>query len=161
MCLRRDGDAIRFDAVEMAVKARRQEPDPGSRSGLRDVPVAAGGVEADWADRITRHYDEYAQESPSLERVQELAKAVAVAKWLEQRGVALDQALLADMLRTDRVSTPDQLPALSVEWDRHDIKIIPEPRGLAVETAATVVNLFGGRPPVPISPETPAPLKLQ
>jgi len=77
MKLREHGNSIYFDVAKMRVKAKKQEPDPSSPTGLRDVetddPIASA-----FADQFSELYDEISKESPEFARVKELAKAVAV-----------------------------------------------------------------------------------
>jgi len=89
MPLRRAGNAFRFDGVTMVVKAKRQAR--GADGRLADVE-ADDPVSKEFARRFTRLYDAMAQECPAFAEVRELAKAIAVAKWLKEKRVPVDLA---------------------------------------------------------------------
>jgi hypothetical protein len=62
-----------------------------------DLAIDADGHETDlalpeieeFADRMTAHYDDFAHLFPTLHKLREAAKTVAVARWLQGRGVKL------------------------------------------------------------------------
>jgi hypothetical protein len=137
------GDTELFDA-RMAVKARRQVPDPQSATGLRDVDTDPDTLEARWAQIATDHYDALATESPAFARVRELALAMAVAKSLKTAGAAVDLARVIDLVNADRIPTVSRINAFSV--DRQHTTNTPYRDGdrQGVRTEVQTLHLFGG-----------------
>ncbi|MGD0190657.1 MAG: hypothetical protein ABSD74_07940 [Rhizomicrobium sp.] len=113
--LRQSQNAVGFD-VQMAVEAKRQVPDPKSRTGLSDIPTPANSLPAQWARFVSDHYEEFAQESPEFARVEELAKAVGLAKWLKQKGVQIDMQEVAGIVNGEHTPTVSRIGALSATW---------------------------------------------
>jgi RHS repeat-associated protein len=138
MRLKQSGSSMLFDVARMRVKAKKIVPDPTSPQGFRDVdsdePIARK-----FAEQFTQRYDELARESPALERVRELAKAVALAKWLKQTGVPVDVNWV-DEYANRRDSVTVRVAALSVGRTREDRK--PFAWGESIITRQ--VQLFGG-----------------
>ena len=89
MELRRDGEGVVFDKASMRIKAKKQVADASHPTGLRDVDAEDPDANR-FAALFTALYDQIAVESPAFERVRELAKAVALAKWLKQQGAVVD-----------------------------------------------------------------------
>jgi YD repeat-containing protein len=141
--LRREGSAVVFDTPRMAVRARRQVPDPKSPTGLRDVDTADDADAAAFAAMFSAHYDELAVESPALARVRELAKAVALAKWLRQQNVPLDLGWV-DAMAARRVETVGLVSTLTSRWTA--VTRTPYRSGAerGIRVATREVHLTGG-----------------
>jgi hypothetical protein len=78
--MRATTDAVVLD-LSLAVKARRQVPDPASPTGLRDIDTASDGPESRWAELMTANLKEF-HEAAAWGRLEQLARAVAFSKWL-------------------------------------------------------------------------------
>ncbi len=125
MTLRRSGDgkSIFFDKVAMKVMAKSQVPDPSSPSGLRDAE-SEDPTAVEFARLFTQLYDQLAQESPEFARMKELAKAVALAKWMKQQNIPVDMDWVNEHRYGSHISEEDStkvsytttMPALSVTW---------------------------------------------
>jgi hypothetical protein len=144
MHLKRAEDTLYFDDVKMRVRARRQVPDPTSPSGLRDIDADEQALEMRWANLFTQHYDQIAAESPAFARVKELAKAVALAKWLKQEGVRVDLDWIVQQLNTDATKTVDKVGALSVSWKKEEQQPFTTANGTGIRTIRHELHLFGG-----------------
>ena len=140
---KRVGDTLIFDA-RMAVKARRQVPDPSSRTGLRDVDTASDTLEAEWAQQLTKYYDQLSEGSPALARVQELAKAVAIAKSVKAAGAQVDLTRIADFLNSDHTPTVSKINAFSAKWQREQQFPFHEGNSEGVRIEREELHLFGG-----------------
>lgn len=82
---------VRVDQAKMGVEARRQMPDPTTRSGLRDVATPADSTEQQFACQFEQLYDQLAAaEALALAAVREATKAIALARWLHMSGVRVD-----------------------------------------------------------------------
>ena len=141
--LRRSGATIDFN-VKMAVNARRTMPDPAAPSGLKDIPTDPDNVESRWARHATAHFSELAETIPSFHRLEEITKAIALAKFLKQQGVQIDRAQLRPYLAADRAPAITGVDAISFTHHR--------PYQIRTETSDQVVivsvdhqlHLFGG-----------------
>lgn len=142
MKLRQSGNSIYFDVAKMRVKAKRQVPDPSSPTGLRDVDIDEP-VATKFADLFTELYDEIAKESPEFERVRQLAKTVALAKWLKREGIPVDTDWVVRHA-TKRVETVGQITALSVQWQSQNQVPYSEGGRTGIQTVVRQVHLFGG-----------------
>jgi YD repeat-containing protein len=97
-------DAVTFGEVRIAVKT---ELELGRASpGRFNDPL-----DAQFAQHLTSHYDEYAKEFPVFARLKELAEVSALASFLVDREVDLDLGDMLDNLPID-VSTPQTTPSL-------------------------------------------------
>ncbi|HLG54933.1 MAG TPA: hypothetical protein VI485_06355 [Vicinamibacterales bacterium] len=83
-------DAVVFTTSQMGVKAKRQVVDPRSDTGLSDVEDAVDPASALFAADFTRRYDEVGIAIPEFARLTELAKLVALARWMRETGVKVD-----------------------------------------------------------------------
>ncbi len=97
-------DALTFGDVRIAVKTEL------------DLRGAAPGqfndsLDAEFAQHLTSHYDEYAKEFPVFARLKELAKMSALASFWVDRKVDLDLGDIFDTLPVE-VSTPETTPSL-------------------------------------------------
>jgi hypothetical protein len=135
---------LRFVDARMAVRARRQVPDASSRTGLRDVATEAHSIEAQWAAQLSARYDEVAGRLPEFARVTELAKAVAIAKWLKGLGVQVDPGWIEARLRQRTGRGTDRVPALSASFREESHRPIHDERGSGVETTIRTIRVFGG-----------------
>jgi hypothetical protein len=140
---RQSGDTRLFEA-RMAVKARRQEPDPNSPTGLRDIDTDPVSLEARWARLATDHYDELAAESPAFARVREMAIAIGIAKSLKAAGARVDLARVADLLNADHTGTVAKINAFSVGWERRSETPYRDGDRQGVRTETRELHLFGG-----------------
>ena len=145
MKIRRDGSSIVFDKAAMGVKTKRQVRDPNSKTGLRDDDSVKDPIHQEFARRFTEHYDDLAAEAPELERVRDLAKAVAIAKWLRENNVAVDLAGTDKMaLQADDPEAYRRVPALSTTFKQVQQKAIHDGNREGVATLTREIYLFGG-----------------
>lgn len=143
MVLKQSGNSIVFDEAKMAVNARQQVVDPSSHTGLRDIPTGPNEIPTLYAKLITQLYDDLAKEEPAFERVKELAKAVALAKWLKKQGVPVDMEWVVEFVnhRTEYVA---KAPTLNYQWDKKNQRTYQESNKIITETSIRSVHLFGG-----------------
>lgn len=135
----------RIVRVDMAVRARRQVPDPSSPTGLRDVDTDDDSIESQFAKQFSKLYTELGQtESPPLLRVRELAKAIAYAQWMKQQKIQVNMKEVVDLLNQQRVNAVDRVSALSVDWRKQEEQRVPIPSGVQVRTATRTIHIFGG-----------------
>jgi YD repeat-containing protein len=147
MKIRREGSAIVFDKASMGVKTKRQVIDPRSKTGLADDNSTRDPIHEEFARLFTEHYDELAAESPDLERVRELAKAVAIAKWLRQNNVPVDMAAMhLDKLGLKNADAQAhyQVSALSTTYQKVQRKAFHEGNREGTLISTTDLYLFGG-----------------
>jgi YD repeat-containing protein len=147
MKIRRDGSAIVFDKASMGVKTKRLVINPNSKTGLSDDDSVKDPIHEEFARRFTEHYDELAVESPELDRVRELAKAVAIAKWLRQNNVPVDLSEMHLDKLALQSADPDahrEIPALSTTFEKVQHKAIHDGDREGVETMTRTLYLFGG-----------------
>jgi RHS repeat-associated protein len=142
MKLREHGNSIYFDVAKMRVKAKKQKLDPSSPTGLRDVetddPIASA-----FADQFSELYDEISKESPELARVKELAKAVALAKWIKKEGIPIDMGWVTEYVNK-RIQTVERITALSEQWERRTEIPFTQGNRLGIRTIIRQLHLFGG-----------------
>jgi YD repeat-containing protein len=145
MILKEYGNSIHFDAAKMKVKAKKQVPDPSSPTGLRDVDTRDDPIALKFANQFTQLYDEIAKESPDFERVRELAKAVALAKWLKKEGIPIDMDWVVKYANK-RIKSVSQITALSIEKQRQYQKPYSNTKGrpIGIQTITEKIYLFGG-----------------
>ncbi len=139
------GDAIAFDPIRMRVKTETMR-----WAGGRLVP--AGGVidehAEEFARHFTQHYEDYAAESPIYSELRQVTAAVAIAKWMKQRGVPVDWNQNR-IFAGDPYPTPTTTPAAFSEEEK------TWSEGLAVRSLR--IYSFGG---VEMTPAlTPQPAK--
>jgi hypothetical protein len=142
MELRRDGSGIVFEKASMRIKAKKQVADPSSPSGLRDVD-AEDPLANKFAALFTSLYDQIAVESPAFERVRELAKAVALAKWLKQQGATVDLEWARQRV-AQRHPFPDQISRLGANAVQTRTQHYTEDSKEYVCTRTSAVRLSGG-----------------
>lgn len=136
---------VRVELAKMGVEARRQVPDPSSRSGLRDVATHAEAVEQQFARQFETLYDRLAAtEAPSLAAVREATKALALARWLKWNGVRIDMEAVVAQLNRARVPAVDKVSALSVGWTSQSQQPYSDTRGTGVVTTTRKLHVFGG-----------------
>jgi len=142
MKLRQAGNAVFFDVAKMRVKAKKIVPDPSSPQGFRDVD-ADDPVANEFAQLFTEHYDELAKESPQLERVRELAKAVALAKWMKEKNIPIDPKWV-EQYASRRVETVGRVTALNVPHERTSERRYLRGSDSVIESQTQILHLFGG-----------------
>lgn len=141
--MRLSGDTIVFE-VRMAVQARRQVPDRMSPTGLRDIATPADAVPARWARLATANYEALANEEPAFARVEELAKAVGLAKWMCLRNVPVRRNRLLELINADRTPAVESVTALSASWKRETRTPYSDNRGEGVMIKTVELHMFGG-----------------
>ena len=129
--------------VGMSVRARRQVPDPLAPAGLKDVDTDPDGLEQRWARLFSAHLGEFGNET-AFAHLFELAKAIALAKWLKQQNVPVDIELIRRLVNDDKTPTVDKVTALSAAWQRETSEPFDNGHGRGVRFARHVVHLFGG-----------------
>jgi RHS repeat-associated protein len=143
MKLKQADKSIYFDVAKMRVKAKKQVIDPSSPTGLRDVDTQDDPVAMKFATSFTELYDEIAKESPEFERVRELAKAVAFAKWLKKEGIPVDMNWVEEKA-SGNIPITDSLKALSVQWEKKTQQHYQKGNLIGIETTTHQIRLFGG-----------------
>ncbi len=142
MRLKQSGNSIYFETAKMRVKAKRQVPDPSSPTGLRDVD-ADDPISTKFANGFTELYDEIAKESPEFERLKQLAKAVAIAKWIKQEGIPFDTSWVNEYANK-RIDTADRIAALSTQWEKKEEIPFQKGNKVGIQTIIRRLHLFGG-----------------
>ncbi len=147
MKVRREGTAIVFDKVSMGVKTKPLVVDPHSKTGLSDDNSVKDPINEEFARIFTEHYDELAAESPALERVRELGKAVAIAKWLRENNIPVDlEGMKLDSMGLQK-EDPDArrlMPTLSTSYKKVTKTAIHEHNEDGILTSTTELFLVGG-----------------
>ncbi len=97
-----DRNSIKFGKAAIKVKAEyiSKEKNPGVD------PVADR-----FAKHFTLHYDDFAKDFPVLERLREVAKISAIAKWLRNSGKPIDLSFLNEY-EFIKVPTPEKTPGI-------------------------------------------------
>lgn len=143
MKIKQSGKSIYFDSAKMRVKTKKQVPDPKSPTGLRDVDSEDDPIATKFAKGFTDLYDQIAKESPEFERVRQLGKAVAIAKWMKQEGIPFDVNWVNEYANK-RIKTVGQITALSTHWEKK--RETPFQRGdqVGIRIMTQKLHLFGG-----------------
>ncbi|MBC8459634.1 MAG: RHS repeat protein, partial [Deltaproteobacteria bacterium] len=143
MKLKQSGKSIYFDTAKMRVKAKKQVPDPRSPTGLSDVDSEDDPVATKFAKGFTDLYDEIAKESPEFERVRQLAKAVAIAKWMKQERIPFDTGWVNEYANK-RIDTVGRVTALSTQWEKSNQTPFQRGNQSGILTQIHKIHLFGG-----------------
>lgn len=143
MKLKQAGKSIYFDVAKMRVKSRKIVPDPNSRQGFRDVDTEDDPIATKFANIFTELYDRIANESPEFERVRQLAKAVAIAKWMKQEGVPIDTDWV-NRYANKRIDTVGRITALSTQWEKKSQSPFQKGNQTGILTQIHKLYLFGG-----------------
>lgn len=122
--------AILIEEPKMVIKAKRQVPDPTSSTGLRDVESDDPHSKT-FAKEFECLYDDIALESPAYVRLKEYAKALVVAKWLKESGLAFKGDWVRENLY-DNTQFIEKVSALS--WSKEK----------ETRTKILSIHLFGG-----------------
>jgi YD repeat-containing protein len=137
--LKQSGNTIEFDTVTMRVNAKKIIPDPSAPQGFRDVE-ANSPVATEFAEIFTSLYDQISIESPEFERIRDLTKAVAIAKWMKRNNIPVDMDWV-DIYSNKQIETVDSVGTLSITKDKtEEIK----KDGVVIGTLTRTVSLFGG-----------------
>jgi len=131
--LRRTNNSIYFDQAKMRVKAKKQVVDPKSLTGLSDVDTTKDFRAVKFAELFTQLYDEIAKESPEFERVRQLAKAVALAKWIKEQGIKVDMGWLQEYSQK-RGGFVARVPRLSNKMRKEESIVRGDFRGVLTRT---------------------------
>jgi YD repeat-containing protein len=86
-------------------------------------------------------YDDIGREEPAFERVTELAKAVALAKWLKKEGIPVNREWMLDCVNR-RNEYVVKAPRLTYQWDNKNNKTYREGNKIITETSS--IQLSGG-----------------
>lgn len=127
-------------SVRMGVHARRQIPDPNTRTGLRDVDTHDASPEARFAREFSNRYADLAQETREF-AIDGLVKAIALARWVVDQGAAIDMDAVVGSLNRDRVATVGRVTAINAA-SRSETRTL-QPRGETLVETRTI-HLFGG-----------------
>ena len=141
--LGRHGKNILFDEAKMAVRTQVIVPDPRSASGLRDDSSAEDPISREFSRRFTQHYDELARESPEFARVRELAKAVALAKFMRHENAVIDLDWVDANSRPVRQYVA-KVPTLKAEWHKPTPEGARRPDRNGYVVTGEVLYLTGG-----------------
>ncbi len=143
MKLKRYDNSIYFDVARMCVKSKKVIPDPSSPTGLRDVESQDNPIFTKFAEIFTNLYDEIAKESPEFERLRQLAKAVALAKWIKEQNIPIDTSWITKYA-DKQVVTVDKVNAISIQWRKEDKTPFSRDGITGVRTSIHKLHLFGG-----------------
>jgi YD repeat-containing protein len=143
MKLKQFGKSIYFDVAKMRVKAKKQVPDPKSPTGLKDIDTEDDPIATTFANKFTQVYDEIAIESPEFEQVRQLAKTVAIAKWMKQEDIPFD-ANWVNEYANKRVDTVGKITALSTLWEKKSQTPFQRSNQIGIQTQIHQLHLFGG-----------------
>lgn len=142
--LKQSDKGVYFDSVKMRVKAKKQVPDPSSTTGLKDIDTEDDPVATRFVNKFTELYDEIAKESPEFERVRELAKAVAIAKWIKKEKIPLDAAWVNEYANKRIKNAIGKITAISLEWEKKTETPFQKGNQAGIETRTQKLHLFGG-----------------
>jgi len=134
--LREAGDAARFERVRMAIRAKRQEKDPKT-GRLVDVD-ANEPIASEFAALATNLYEKLAVECRPFAEVRELAKAMALGKWLRQQKMDVDLEWASQTLSDCRVDVVEQVSRLTNT--REQKTNTPVPGGVEILTRRATVS---------------------
>ncbi|MCK4428297.1 MAG: hypothetical protein KAW16_07435 [candidate division Zixibacteria bacterium] len=142
MVIKRQGSSIYFDKCKMRVKAMKMAVTP---EGLKDVPTEEDPKAMAFAELFTQLYDEIAKESPEFARVKELAKVVALAKWMKRENIPVDLDWVWEyaIQKRDTLVTVS-MPALSLRWERRGTELYHEASLLWTDSPMDELRVFGG-----------------
>ena len=143
MIIQESENSITFDEAKMAVNARRQVVDLNSPTGLSDVPTGPDEIPSVYARQFTRLYDDFAKEEPAFERLTELAKTVALVKWLKKERIPVDREWIMEFIDR-RKEYVDQVAALNYQWNKENQRTYHEANRVITETSTHSIHLFGG-----------------
>lgn len=143
MKLKQSGKSIYFDVAKMRVKAKKQVRDKSSPTGLKDASHEDDPIATEFANLFTKLYDEIAKESPEFERVRQLAKAVAIAKWIKQENIPIDTNWVNEYANK-RVDTTGRITALSTQWEKTTQTPFQKGNQTGIQTIIRSLHLFGG-----------------
>ncbi|MBI5222789.1 hypothetical protein HY990_00040 [Candidatus Micrarchaeota archaeon] len=138
-----DKKTIYFDKAKMKVESRKIVPDPSSPQGFRDVKNEDDPIATKFANGFTELYDEIAKESPEFERVRQLAKAVAIAKWIKQENIPFDTSWVNEYANK-RVPTVGKVTALSAQWENRSQIPFQQGNQTGIQAITQKLYLFGG-----------------
>lgn len=132
VCKRADvvdaGDGLRFKRVQMEVLTENMFR---TRQGLQSSGGQQDPIARAYAAQLTRRYDEIANVVPSFAKVKQIAKCVAIARWIEQHDWPIDEAWL-EKACSKKVETPKRKPTQRASQTRQ--------HGIIIET----LTLIGG-----------------
>ncbi len=101
VCLRAIPGAIAFESVGIGVQAKQQMV--GRDGKLADVETD-DPVANEFARLFSGYYDKIAAEEPAFADLKEMAKAVALAKWLKNQQTPVDMAWVQEQLNDSQDS---------------------------------------------------------
>jgi YD repeat-containing protein len=136
-------DAVVFSTAQMGVKAKRQVVDPRSKTGLSDVEDAVDPASARFAKDLTLKYDEVGASVPEFARLTELAKLVAIARWMRDAGVKAD----VEWLRQQSQPSVEAIARVTALEDTREQKREATSRSgnrTTITTSVRRVGMFGG-----------------
>lgn len=102
-----DGQGILFDPIRLRVQTETMR-----WAGGRLVPAGAGIRDAHaeaFAEHFTARYDDFAREKPVYAELRQVTAAVALAKWMKERGIPIDWSFVRIASRP--FPTPTTTPA--------------------------------------------------
>jgi hypothetical protein len=126
-----DGDAIQFISAPMAIQMAFYHEDA---TGERQIEVPNPLLDQ-YATKLSSHYEELAVVFPSLTKVHEAAKIVAVARWLETRGIRIRLPLSGRLTWTPPASVPWTF-SRKLQFDpndaTHSMRPVPQAGGVTL-----------------------------
>ncbi|MGA9347231.1 MAG: CHAT domain-containing protein [Anaerolineae bacterium] len=128
-----DGHAMRF--LDSNLRVDRECLD----EKLNPLPNCKAPAAQAFANHLTEHYDQYAADFPILRQLEELAKLVSLAKWLQDEDISTDLAWLG-VDEVEHTDTPVTTPGITVTQQITETQITPT--GLL--TNIQTFSLYGG-----------------
>lgn len=143
--VRRVDNALYFERVKIGVRAKLQVPDATSTTGLRDIDTPSDSPQSLWAAQLTARFDEVAEAMPQkFGRLKELAKAMAICKFIKQQGIRVDLSWAAAKLNSHAVPATDKITAVTAEWKREQERPFTDGHRRGIEKTTRTMHLFGG-----------------
>lgn len=109
-----DGRSVQLDPIRMRVKTETMRWAGGRLVPAGDVRDAHAEA---FAEHFTKNYDAYAAEQPIYAELRQVAAAVALAKWMKERGVPIDWNVNR-LLEGPPHPTPSTTPAAFAEEEK-------------------------------------------
>lgn len=128
-----DGHAMYF--LDASLRVDRECLD----EHLNPLPNCDAPASQAFANHLTEHYEQYAADFPILRQLEELAKLVSLAKWLQDEDVSTDLAWLG-VVEVTHTDTPLTTPGITVTQEIRESQTTQ----MGVLTNIRTSSLYGG-----------------
>ena len=133
-----------INSIKMGIEARQMVVN--SKGLLEDmVTQDAQSPDKIFADRLTQLYDVASKYFPSFQKLKQMSKAVALAKWLHQNKVPVDLNIINRLFDSQKLKVPTciKVPSLKKNEETHweEVKKIPIDLQKLAENSLTQHNL--------------------